>query len=336
MNNLKFEAEPIFFVANAITVSRLRHHNDYNQKSRVICLSKFVSDVLQKNNAHDPKRIIIINNRLEDFLKTFFWVFLIKICNKKLIIFHECCWLSLDLAILTLNPKGSFYPYYNLESLQKVDNKDELSGVGRALFFLGLKGKFNFFQHLADNSVNNYTIYSVRKYPSSVLQEIFKQDLLPPLISNGSEKKVLFLLGTDYVPADALRQTYKSVIVKFVDAGWKVAVKGHPNPQFNDHSLYDDKLVSVISSETPAESLCMDYPIAFGCFSTALLKFSKSISVLGMDYELPNIMKKEQLKRINYLKSQHFFRAGQIFFPASEIELDSLLSKIFKGKGCAH
>ena len=151
-----------------------------------------------------------------------------------------------------------------------------------------------------------------------------------------ANRRVLFLLGTDYVPVDSLRQIYQSLFCRFRDAGWSIAVKGHPNPQFNDEGSYEARDVKVISAKIPAESLCNEYALAIGCFSTALLKFNDAISVLGMDYSSPKVSKMEQQKRIIYLKSQRFFKASQITFPASEVELNALLIRIIAEEGLVH
>ena len=106
------------------------------------------------------------------------------------------------------------------------------------------------------------------------------------------------------MPADALRQIYQRLITRFRGEGWDIAIKGHPNPEFNDHVLYDLKGVKVLSSEIPAESLNREYSLAIGCFSTALLKFKNAVSVLGMNHGLPKNSKIEQQKRIVYLKKE--------------------------------
>lgn len=333
MNNLNFKSGEIFFVANAITVSRLRYHGNYSQNSRIICLSEFVSTVLQKNNGHNPKLITVIDSRAKDFFVTFFWVLWIKICNNRLNIFHECCWVTLDLAILLFRPKGNFYPYYNLSTLETVTNNAQLNGVGRLLYFCGLRKKFNFFHHLSDDAAKRYSIYSLKNYPPTVEQQVLPEDCLGPDDHKRSSRKVLFLLGTDYVPAHALRQIYQAIMRRFIGEGWDIAVKGHPNPEFNDHMAYNPKDVKVLSPEVPAESLNREYGLAIGCFSTALLKFSLGISVLGMDHGLHKKSKIEQQKRIVYLKSQRFYRADQMAFPVSEDELNSLLKRVFEKKG---
>lgn len=333
MNNLNFNRSEFFFVANAITVSRLRHHYDYNLNSRIICLSEFVSSVLQKNNGHNPDCITVIDSRLKDVFITFFWVLWIKLCNKRLNIFHECCWITLDIAILLFRPKGSFYPYYNLSTLETVTDTTQLNGVGMLLYFCGLGKKFNFFQHLADDNAKGYSIYSVKNYPPTVVQQILPEDCTDLNDLGRNARKVLILLGTDYVPADVLRQIYQGLITRFRGEGWDIAVKGHPNPEFNDHVLYDLKDVKVLSSEIPAENFNREYSLAIGCFSTALLRFKSAVSVLGMNHGLPKNSEIEQQKRIVYLKSQRFYRADQLSFPASEDELNSLLTRVFEKKG---
>ena len=228
--------------------------------------------------------------------------------HRSIVIFHECCWPTLDLAICLVRPRGALVPIVSLEGFSELDSRRAVvswlrmnrsdSRFGQRLrnvaFLILLWPFFRFLVEDTGPDVPHRLNVKARYWTHSSLtaldlsespQEVTEQgtstipdrSFLHPPMSQPVVVDVMVVLGTEPMPHADLRYFYGRLFDELVASGVSVGVKSHPR---KSEAVEWRSLLSSTSetrfielqSEVPAEVLVgrMGIPIVIGIASTAL------------------------------------------------------------------
>jgi hypothetical protein len=158
-------------------------------------------------------------------------------------------------------------------------------------------------------------ILKAKTYPESI-RTIYE----PPsrLVSGSlSNKKILFLTGTDSANILELRRVYSAICKKALRYNWMITIKDHPNPKFRinlncgDAKIYDPNF--------PADLIGDCFELVVGSSSASLAYFENSVSIV---YLLDSMPERTKESKINFLKNL----SQKIQFVKSNKQIDELLN----------
>lgn len=242
---------------------------------------------------------------------------------KKAIIFHECCWLELDLLIVFFNIKILYFPQVTLASRRKISVL-EMPIKTRALAIF--KSKWFDFYESRDDGMNAYIV--------PVLKHIYRPEvsILPNFEvaeswSVDKERKpnkkwrALILSGTDAVPNNILRDLYSLVASRLISSGVEVHVKDHPNPGARLNWTWDG--VQWIDCDLPLECLNLsEYSACIGVASTGLVYGSANgVAAISVIHLLPAEYNEELENRLRHLNFLNIY-------PLLPLSVDELVSQV--------
>lgn len=233
-----------------------------------------------------------------------------KLSNRNIYIFHECCWPVMDLMIWLLHPTGWFLPQTNMLSCTRLPDGEALGILRQKKFGRILPRSvlrlFWVYAYLNDGGEKTEYMPVLRRYPSSIKcgDESAVKSANSLAYSLGSESDaVLFLVGTDSVRSDALRDMYKALIDVARHSGCRVEVKDHPNKDVRINLAVQGVGVDLLDPSLPAEFLDRKYRYVVGVGSASLASFDRrAISIIDILDEMEDevkILRKRYLLSLN-------------------------------------
>lgn len=227
--------------------------------------------------------------------------------NHRVVFFHECCWPAFDLLIAAIKPRGAYFPQVFMSpGYERIELSDWQPAPGwksrlRRLVLSPVIHNFEIYRSPKLSGETGYGYYlSMRQYPETVdVHPVASRRSGPPATVAGSPspRSVLFVVGVESMPDDALRRVYARLIAAAQAGGYSVAIKDHP--------IYglgiDCDSCEHIDSKIPVELLGRDFDFAIGIASTGLLaagrrKISIVRGLADMGVEIRQM-------RVDYLES---------------------------------
>jgi hypothetical protein len=232
------------------------------------------------------------------------------------VIFHECCWSELDLALLEIQPEIFSYPCVTLDGWRKL-TKDELKihsllekilkvrtkNILRLLInSVKFKNNFDFYEVIEDNDNNISSFVMAIKGGSfkhlHASNECLDSRKFEEISNDNLCKAVILVTATDVVSNDWQKNIFNQVALLCKKYGYEILVKDHPNPNSRLNLL---DLGKELSPYTPFEVMEEKYRFKIGLFSSTLtFHAKKSISIANLFQPFPEkfIARKNHLMAI--------------------------------------
>lgn len=290
---------PARYVANEVAAGRISVL--YASSERLAVSYKTVL-----GSANDVKIVALPNNGFAQLFYIIKQLLKYSLKGRNIVFFHECCFMSLDIAIWICRPKGIFMPVSNLSTYNR------LNGNGARSYFRSTKHNpifswfllkiFDVYKQVNDGGYGTLYVPVIKRYPSSV-----KIDEVSARISRGptdgvqisKSKSMLFLVGTDSVDSVYLKKVYLSLMRRAQECGYKIHIKDHPNPEMRCNITFSG--AKFLDPLIPAELMDDCYVFAVGVASASLVVYGeRGISIIEMLREMASDVRKT---RKGYIKS---------------------------------
>jgi hypothetical protein len=216
----------------------------------------------------------------------------VKKSKLSIVIFHECCWIDLDISILKVQPNVEFYPCVTLESWKKLGSQElrflklikkliiEKNINVLKLIYLSYRymDRFDIYEMPLDDqqknkhyqlSLKESRVLSIKKSNISLNSRLSTKENT----SIKNSKNIILILATDVVENKLQLEKFYMVIKICQEAGFNILIKNHPNPIFR---LNIKKVGRIIPSHIPIEVFEEPYFIKIGLFSSGLAYQPKS------------------------------------------------------------
>ena len=282
-------------------------------------------EYLRKKNP-SLKILVLPKKTLLNIFYLAVFLFLIKICKRKIYFFHEWSCINFDLLIGIIKPSGCFYPQVSLSSLERINFQLVKScKIKLCLCLFGLKDKFVPYLMDRDDQVSQVVAWSRTNYPSTVTcyDLIDSKNIYMTGIEyrkKSSSGRLLFLVGAEVFDNDIVRQVFIDIVNICIDLGFVCCVKDHPRPK--SRLLLVHPQLFEVDPDMPIELSDDVYDFVIGVASTGLLYFKdRAISIL---YLIKNSDGSLLERRKRHLIELEF--GDLVNFPSSFEELIALLN----------
>ena len=272
------------FVASALPARFLLDNWHKLNVSQIICGSESLKQGFQFLNDKFPE-VTILSLPIARKERIGFLLAEVKKSKLSMVIFHECCWLELDIAILKVQPVVEYYPCVTLNSWKKL-TPDELSffplllralvkknkEILKLLYWsLSLKNNFNFYEVVGDNEgdVNFQTALKESRVESLIksYKSLDDKYLSKKLRSEKGSKTIVLILATDVVANREQIRIFHLIANVCKKYEYTILIKDHPNPNFRLNFCGVGKIISPL---IPIEVFDEPYFMKVGLFSTSL------------------------------------------------------------------
>ena len=289
----EFSIKRTAFIASLMPINYI--YNDANKYNinKVIYyknVHKSSCDIIKKRYPN-IKIVNFSENGFKRNVQLFVEIVKMKITNKHIIFFHECCWPEFDILGSIIRPNGWFSPLHNFSVsavlVEMVDIPCPTSIIGkflRKLYSIFFRHLFDIYDMPVVGKGRNYAL-SFKKYPDSIKQVMLVE---PDRGDHGKDidlqeidkNNILILGGTEAIKnTNELIDLYRKIAHKFNKNGFCVYYKDHPTDPLNLKS--NDCIV--LDSKIPAELIDIKFDIVISVSSTALPKLAgKKISIMNM------------------------------------------------------
>jgi hypothetical protein len=280
---------------------------------------------LQGRGIYESSKIILNENptikikvlprdRLLNTIQIFLIVLFAKLFSRKIYIFHECCWIKLDLLIKLIKPNGEYFPHVTLNGLLDATSLDISEKVRSPLFRAILVKFFSIKKEIMDGGSNDKFVLlcAIREYPRSIIRnKIIKKTLLSTS-NNNLEKKAIVFVGRELVCDEVLIDMYKQILSVLRMKSYRCSIKDHPREGASLNFYFVDADIT-LDKKMPSEMLNLsDYKVAIGLFSTALTSFDGlSISIVNLIQQYDQVQKGVRAKHLESLYP------GKVQYPES-------------------
>lgn len=227
--------------------------------------------------------------------------------DQRIVFFHECCFPVFDVLVAAIKPRGAYFPQVLMSpGYERVATEDIPPARGwrqrlRRVLLAPVIGQFEIYRSPKLSGEGGYGYYlSMRHYPRTInIHPVGSRDGGPPAGTGGSAspRSVLFVVGIESMPDQALRKVYGRLIAAAHAGGYAVTIKDHPIYGLHLDSDECEEIDPVI----PVELLDRDFDFVIGIASTGLLAVGRrKVSIaLGLDEMPPEIRQ----MRVDYLQS---------------------------------
>lgn len=296
----------VIFINSLTALSEIKNYN-LNKSLLVFRNTKFEINAKKLK----CKKFLLSQNRYLYFFQILFLTLLIKIKQKKIIIFHDSHWLILDFFLNFFRVNGELIKIAHLdlnnkEIFMQIDNffddRIKINFIKKIIYFLLKKSiltNFDFFTRVGSAFV---IITRIKNYKNI----ISKNKKIKKLKLNKLNKNVLLLGSAGFCSRQYHIYFYDKIISFLSKKKFKFFFKDHPN-KINRIKFSHPKVVQ-LKPELPIELLNQQfqYVIGFDSFSLVTLN-SKAVSLL---YLLPN-------KRYYRFSKKYFkdSKGTQVVFP---------------------
>jgi len=267
--------------------------------------------------------VIVPKGRFRNGIYILWKILRLKLKNRDVFFFHECCWVFLDLMITFVKPKGQFFPQVTMSGNPKVMNEDIFKiRFSRILNILGFYRMFNVHNYLTNSGQDNSYCYSLRTYPKSIIGHNISSRNSSSQVTKS--KKVLFIVGNDFQNEEILI-LLKEIINQLLINKYTCFIKDHPREEvrLNITNQFSQYSLEILDPNRPVELLLDDYLFVIGSSSTALLYFgNRAISLI-------NLMSHIDIKTLKYQKKHLVSMPGgeQINFIEQKNEIFNILNQ---------
>jgi hypothetical protein len=261
---------------------------------------------------------------------------------KKIIIFHECSWVILDLMLVFLRPNVLYQPMVTLKTyrlLNRFDvnffswysyykNLNLISRLGKSICKMMI---LNWFDHMECTQDGGLAPLRV-----SVLKTVCKADweCKPAYLANNYNERnigfsknivgelrsgcsVLILCGTEPVPNLSQITVYDQLVDSLAKKGFNISFKDHPNPESRLH--YQSTEAKEIDPIIPSQILDGMYDYVIGAFSTSLVMVRGSLGTISVG-KLLNMPEEIFSERLRHLYALHGYESVKFMASFSEID----------------
>lgn len=307
---------------------------------RLICASEALrSSYLFLSELNDSIQIVslpIERRPREQFLRAE-----LNAAGGGVIIFHECCWRELDLAILESQPQVFYFPCVTLDGWRKMSTEElgtwkffkrvlkERTRISLSLLVQAMKHKnhFDFYEVIRDGgnddrgyvtALKERSITHLTKSYECFTSRKQNNDEIESTPDSDYPSQVILVVASDVVQDPYQVKIFTEVAQLCEKCGLAVLVKDHPNPAGR---LNLKEIGHALCPYTPFEVLDVPHLFKIGVFSSALaFQPRKSISIAGLFHPQPVgfAARKRHLLAI--------LGGDQIRFVSSLDELETLLS----------
>jgi hypothetical protein len=284
----------VAFVASALPARLIRAQAEALKISRIVCASRELEDVFRYSVP--PERSIEITSiPSSGGALTALW-FLVREVSKAegIVVFHECCWVTLDVVILLIQPKLIFFPQVSLAGYSRlpVSRFPNLRwlfkhfGVVQALLLILWRDHFDFYDVASDGGCGREAVAALqhatlRNVELHTCEESLR--LIPGVVSGPSPESLIALIVCAREPvSDAVQLgLYREVCDRLVEAGYSVYIKDHPRNATRLNFYYPG--AQVIPSHVPADLCGINPTVAIGICSSALAAYgSRALSLVRL------------------------------------------------------
>lgn len=156
------------FIASSVPCGTIKRNIDLFANHDVICSSEQLFRVVNKTFS-DKSEYLNVKFIKNYFLINHFLLIYNILTSKKIIIFHECSWFSLDLYLILLKKNYEYIPLMTLSSRRRISF--EKLPIGKKIKFYFFKKYFNFYKTYF-NSKFTYTT-SIKKKIQNSFKKVF-------------------------------------------------------------------------------------------------------------------------------------------------------------------
>jgi hypothetical protein len=305
----------VAFVSSTLPISYLIQKKNYN-KIIIECEDNvYNSFVLMKLD----EKYVKINKIPNQKIRKFFYIINIIKKSEEILIFHECCWVILDLIILLLKPKVIYKPIVTLDNFTKLSSAENkinswfcyfksekiINRLLKTLLKLILSYWFDYYKYMNDGGKEYARI--------SVLKDEFKLDWIKssPYLSENkrnenknieiiNNKNILILTALEPINNEIQKTVYKKIIDYFIENNYKVYLKDHP--RYNNRLNLEYYNINIINPEIPSEIFDNKYSYVIGAFSTSLVLVRGQYGTISIA-NLLNLKNNIYNERVSHLKA---------------------------------
>jgi hypothetical protein len=238
------------------------------------------------------------------FLKLLAILHKIKKNKAKIFVYHECCWIWLDICIWIIKPHGIYRPQANLQFMFRPVNSSKFFYKHlpfiMATQYSVLRFLFRFGYAINDHKDGIIFAPIIRKYPRSIITETCTE-ITPSSKGKDSIKgnRLLILSGSDCASSEEMISIYTAIALKAMSMDYKVAIKDHPNQNSRLNFIFQES--EIINPALPVEIMEDNYSLVVGTASAAMAIFgSRAISIANL---LGSMSCEDKIQRINYIQS---------------------------------
>ncbi len=284
----------VAFVASALPARFIRARAEVQEVSRIVCASRELEDVFRY--AIPPNSVIEVTSapRFAGALMSMWYLFREVWNAKRIIIFHECCWVTLDAILILIQPKVTLFPHVSLAGFTKLpdsQNKNLLwlvkhFGVVQSLLLTFLRRYFEFYDMASDGGNGREAVAALRYERLRDIQ-IHTCDETAEILAEPSqhtyrgERVALIVCASEPVPDSTQLNIYREACDRLVEHGYTIYLKDHPRKAARLNFYYPD--AQVIPPHVPADLCNLRPRIVVGICSSALAYYGeKAISLARM------------------------------------------------------
>ena len=336
-DNIAFLAStlPINFISQ--NIDKLKIKTIYVPSKNLLKSTQYINKL--KNNKIDIR--LLPKKKFFQFIYLLNLFLKFKNKNKNIIFFHEIKWIIFDIAFYFVKPNYKFYPQVTLNAFITKEELLIKNSSQKYLLIILLSKIFNFLNKfmlfpklkLLFIQNDNCDMENISYRASFACQEYKKEEIKANFFAKGkkyknSEKKVIFLCGSDVCSNKEQLLITEETIKQILSYGVKVDLKGHPNWE-NIYPSFNTIKISRLDKHIPFELIDhRQYQAIIGFGSTILARYpQKSISLLYLIKSVPyELIEKKAL----HLKSLD--KKNGCLYPNSKRDLEKIINLLFNPK----
>lgn len=228
----------------------------------------------------------------------------IRLNNKKIFFFHECCFPVFDLLLWVIKTRGYFFPQVSMSAWKEINPYSfPKSKTFYLLRLFHLFRKFRFYESPSVHGLGKEYVIAIRSYPSTIVSmpPSFSHELVSKTVEGKliNENKIIFIVGKSSVSDERQAAIVQELVSLAISKGYVCCIKDHPNPRYRVNLEISG--VIVIDPYIPVEILKENYYLAVGVSSSSLLRFgARGVSLIKM---LDNKLSHDSKSRIKHFDS---------------------------------
>lgn len=284
----------VAFVASALPARLIRAQAEALKISRIVCASRELEDVFRY--AVPPERSIEITSiPSSGGALTALWVLAREVRRvESIVVFHECCWVTLDIVILHIQPRLSYFPQVSLAGFSRIPVSRfpnlrwlfKHFGVVQGVLLMLWRNHFDFYDVASDGGCGREAVAALRlatlkNAELHTCEESLR--LIPVTVSGPSPEGLVALIvcAREPVPDVDQIELYREVCDRLAEAGYSIHIKDHPRNATRLNFYYPG--AQVIPPHVPADLCGINPTVAIGICSSALAAYgSRALSLVRL------------------------------------------------------
>lgn len=278
----------VAFVASTLPAAHIRPLLKNGESVRVICRTTDLQKSYQLiSNGSQTSVEALPNSKALAFLNIASLMLRLKLNKQELRIYHECCWLELDLLIWLFRPNGVFHPIVSIDSFERFETwmrpikSRNISFRLKRFLVAGLLSRVVQVSLWAVQFRGSWVVVpkadsypkgiKILRCPSSTELETIPSHSASCASLGLPPRFVLILTGLDFADEEECVEVVRRVAEISHRYSVEVVIKDHPNANFRLKCSIDGCFE--IDPLIPIEALGLEPVAVFGIFSSALLRF---------------------------------------------------------------